>query len=65
MENSASYRTLVNQAREANDLYLDIKFCFRNSAKQRQAYLPQMEVTINRLEQLWQLTQAFAIYEQW
>jgi len=65
VEKLAHYRTLVNQEREANGLYLNIKLRLNHSTKQRQALLPQLEVTINRLEGLWQGTQSFTIYEQW
>jgi hypothetical protein len=65
VEKLAHYRTLVNQEREANDLYLGIKLCLKHSAKQRPALLPQLELTINRLEGFWQRTQSFVIYEQW
>ena len=59
------YRQLLQYEHAANDLYLDIKLRLNHSVKQRQALVPEVAAAVERLRQLWQLTQSFNVFEQY
>jgi len=65
MEKLHRYRQLLPYEREANDLYLGIKLCLNDSTKQRQTLVPEAAAAVERLHQLWQLTQSFNVFEQY
>jgi len=59
------YRQLIQYEQEANDLYLDMKLRLNQSVKQRQALVPGVVSVVERLQQLWRLTQSFNVFEQY
>jgi len=65
MDQLQHYRQLISYEQEANDLYLDVKLRLNQSVKQRQALLPEAAAAVERLHQLWQLTQSFNVFEQY
>jgi len=59
------YRQLIQYEQEADDLYLGMKLRLNQSVKQRQALVPGVVSVVERLEQLWRLTQSFNVFEHY
>jgi hypothetical protein len=59
------YRELIRHEQEANNLYLDLKLRLNHSIKGRQALVPEVASAVERLHQLWQLTQSFNVFEHY
>jgi len=59
------YRQLIQHEQEADDLYLGMNLRLKHSVKERQALVPEVASAVGRLQQLWQLTQSFNVFEQY
>jgi hypothetical protein len=65
LEQLQHYRQLIQYEQEANDLYLGMKLRLNQSVKQRQALVPGVVSVLERLQQLWQFTQSFNVFEHY
>jgi hypothetical protein len=65
LEKLQRYWQLLQYEREANNLYLGMKLRLNQSVKHRQSLLPEVASAVERLRELWQLTQSFNVFEHY
>ena len=65
LEKLQHYQQLIQYEQEANHLYLGMELRLNQSIKQRQASVPGVVAAVERLKEIWQLTQSFNVFEQY
>jgi hypothetical protein len=65
LEKVQHYQKMAQYEQEANHLFLGLKLRLNQSVKQRQELLQEVMAAVKRLQELWQLTQSFGVFEQY